>query len=263
MIPTNAFAELCAQTAASLLNSALGGDWQVELAPAADREAGDNRIWVRFTANRDLTGELAFVVAAREATVLAQRFMGEPVGTGELTADHREAIDELFRQLTGQLATALKSDIGEVELRFLGGEAPAWTPAGKFLLNATTEGLPPLSIDLWLDPAIATALGPGEAFAAKSESDPAQSPVTSNLDLLMEVELPVTLRFGQRQMRLSEVVDLASGAVIELDRHVQDPVDLLVDGKVVARGEVVVVDGNYGLRVTEVAPPGQRIRCFA
>jgi flagellar motor switch protein FliN/FliY len=67
--------------------------------------------------------------------------------------------------------------------------------------------------------------------------------------------LNVSLRFGQRQLPLREVLELASGSVIELDRQVDDPVELLLDGKVIARGEAVIVDGNYGLRVTEVPQP--------
>jgi flagellar motor switch protein FliN len=72
---------------------------------------------------------------------------------------------------------------------------------------------------------------------------------------VMDVELNVTLRFGQRQLALREVLELTSGSVIELDRQVEEPVELLLEGKVIARGEAVVIDGNYGLRVTEVPNP--------
>jgi flagellar motor switch protein FliN/FliY len=78
---------------------------------------------------------------------------------------------------------------------------------------------------------------------------------TRNLDLVMDVELNVSLRFGQRQMALRDVLELESGSVIELDRRVDDPVELLLDGKVIAVGEAVIVDGNYGLRVTRVPQP--------
>jgi flagellar motor switch protein FliN/FliY len=57
-------------------------------------------------------------------------------------------------------------------------------------------------------------------------------------------------------MPLREILEFCPGTVIELDRQVDEPVDLLLHGKLVARGEVVVVDGNYGLRVTEVVPAG-------
>jgi flagellar motor switch protein FliN/FliY len=68
----------------------------------------------------------------------------------------------------------------------------------------------------------------------------------------MDVELAVTLRFGSRRLLLRDILELNSGAVVELDRQVHEPVDLLLDGRVLARGEVVVVDGNYGLRVSKV-----------
>jgi flagellar motor switch protein FliN/FliY len=77
----------------------------------------------------------------------------------------------------------------------------------------------------------------------------------ANLDLVMDVELNVTLRFGQRQLALREVLELASGSVVELDRQVDEPIELILDGKVVARGEAVIIDGNYGMRVTQVLQP--------
>ena len=77
----------------------------------------------------------------------------------------------------------------------------------------------------------------------------------ANLDLVMDVELNVTLRFGQRQLALREVLELASGSVVELDRQVDEPIELILDGRVVARGEAVIIDGNYGMRVTQVLQP--------
>ncbi len=78
---------------------------------------------------------------------------------------------------------------------------------------------------------------------------------SQNFNLVMDVELNVTLRFGQRLLTLREVLDLTSGSVIELDRQVEEPVELLLEGKVIARGEAVVIDGNYGLRITDINQP--------
>lgn len=86
-----------------------------------------------------------------------------------------------------------------------------------------------------------------------------------NYDLLLEVELDASVRFGSREMQLRELLELGPGDVVELDRHVSDPVDLIVGDKIVAHGEVVLVNGNFGLRVTEVAEPVRRlesIRCL-
>lgn len=87
----------------------------------------------------------------------------------------------------------------------------------------------------------------------------------AGLQLLLDVELEASLRFGAREMPLAEILDLGPGDVVQLDRHMSDPVDLIVADKIVARGEVVLVNGNFGLRVTEVAEPQRRletIRCL-
>ncbi len=92
-----------------------------------------------------------------------------------------------------------------------------------------------------------------------------QTALGSGLELLLDVELEVSLRFGSREMPLGEILELGPGDVVELDRHVADPVDLIVGDKIVARGEVVLVNGNFALRVTEVAAPRKRlesIRCL-
>lgn len=85
------------------------------------------------------------------------------------------------------------------------------------------------------------------------------------LDLLLDIELEATLRFGAVEMPLRKVLELGPGDVLQLDRHVQEPVDLVVGDRIVARGEVVLVGGNFGLHVTEVAEPRRRletIRCL-
>jgi flagellar motor switch protein FliN len=92
-----------------------------------------------------------------------------------------------------------------------------------------------------------------------------QCGVTRGVELLLEVELEAALRFGCRELPLSELLELGPGDVVELDRHISDPVDLIVGDKIVARGDVVLVNGNFGLRVTDVAEPQKRlesIRCL-
>ena len=73
-----------------------------------------------------------------------------------------------------------------------------------------------------------------------------------NLDRLMNVTLQVTAELGKCRMSVAEILKLGTGAVVELDRLTSSPVDLLVNGKLVARGEVVAIDDNFGVRVTEL-----------
>lgn len=79
---------------------------------------------------------------------------------------------------------------------------------------------------------------------------------TSNPDtigLLMDMEMPLLIRFGSTRMLLRDVLALGAGSVVEFRRSPDEPVDLLVNGRVVARAMVVVVQGNYGVRITEIA----------
>lgn len=73
-----------------------------------------------------------------------------------------------------------------------------------------------------------------------------------NLDLLMNVSLQVTAELGKCKMPVADILKLGTGSIVELDRLAGGPVDLLVNNKLVARGEVVAVDENFGVRVTEL-----------
>lgn len=79
-----------------------------------------------------------------------------------------------------------------------------------------------------------------------------------NMDRLLDVEMNVTVRFGTAEVPLREVVSFGVGSMIELNRTVDEPVELLVNNYPFARGEVVVIDGYYGVRVTEINSPEER-----
>ncbi len=79
------------------------------------------------------------------------------------------------------------------------------------------------------------------------------------LGLLCDIEMEATLQFGSREMPLREMLHHEAGDVVELDRHDSQPVDLMVGERIVARGQVVVTNGNFALRITEVATPQLRL----
>jgi flagellar motor switch protein FliN len=81
-----------------------------------------------------------------------------------------------------------------------------------------------------------------------------------NLDLLLDVELPVTVSFGRAQLPLKEVVKLTTGSIIELNRALSEPVELIVNNCVIALGEVVVVEGNFAIRIQRVVSRQDRLR---
>ncbi|MEZ5425365.1 MAG: flagellar motor switch protein FliN [Pyrinomonadaceae bacterium] len=94
---------------------------------------------------------------------------------------------------------------------------------------------------------------------AGNNGEPAEESLTNrNIERLMDVEMTVTVRFGKTEIPLREAVNFGIGSMIELNRSVDEPVELLVNNSPFARGEVVVIDGYYGVRVTEIGTPEER-----
>jgi len=81
-----------------------------------------------------------------------------------------------------------------------------------------------------------------------------------SLDLVLDISMPVTVELGRASMTISDLLHLSSGSVVALDKMAGEPIDLYVRDVRFARGEVVVVDNNFGLRITEIINPQRRIR---
>lgn len=100
--------------------------------------------------------------------------------------------------------------------------------------------------------AVAAEPAPDRTAPAPAAPAPRLTAVPSGLELLHDVELAVTVELGRTRMLVRDVLDLVPGSVIELDRAAGSPVDVLVNGTMIARGEVVVIDEEFGVRITEV-----------
>lgn len=234
----------------------------LDQSPTGFPTAKEDDLWVVVACSGHIRGEMSLRIPAASTLRLAQTFMSEPPSpSAELTGEHREAILELLRQVGGLAATAIKAAQGEVQFRLeAAASSPTWPPSSIAWLRIGEEASPLGAIELQMSAALVAGLRPEAAEPARSESQALENPPSSpgdgkvSLNLLMDVELGVVVRFGSRRLLLREVLDLNPGSVISLDRQVQEPADLLLDGRVLASGEVVVVDGNYGFRVTETGP---------
>jgi len=102
------------------------------------------------------------------------------------------------------------------------------------------------------NPAVAARRGAGSGRSARVES--------RTLELLFDVELPISVSFGRAHLPLKEVMKLTTGSIVELNRTISEPVDIIVNNCVIARGEVVVVEGNFGVRIQEVVSRQERLR---
>lgn len=86
------------------------------------------------------------------------------------------------------------------------------------------------------------------------------SPLDPKLELLYDLQLPVSIELGRTNMLIREILRLGRGSVIEFDKLVSEPVDVLINGKKVAEGEVVVIDKHFGIRITTLVDPSDRLR---
>jgi flagellar motor switch protein FliN/FliY len=99
-----------------------------------------------------------------------------------------------------------------------------------------------------------------KALLAAAQSTAEESGKSHSIDLLLDVELPVSVSFGRAQLPLKDVIKLTTGSIIELNRSVSEPVEVIVNNCVIARGEVVVVEGNFGVRIRQVISRQERLR---
>jgi len=241
--------------AAALFSQALAGE--PELTESLPRPLAAGSFGFTATLRGDREGRFTVVL---DGAILESPLLGEGV-------DQKSGWGELLREAADAAAGELLAKSGEKcrveKFEEMEGETEV---SGAFQLKSGDRAWSILVRD------DVRSVKPARQAEAEPEKDPvaasaaALPPALSpGIELLLDVELEASLRFGSREMPLGEILDLGPGDVVQLDRHVADPVDLIVGDKIVARGEVVLVNGNFGWRVTEVAAPRKRlesIRCL-
>lgn len=260
------FVDTLRKAICEVCSTALASVWTVTLDESDTPFESETFVCLELLVSGGLSGRFGVQIQSTDALRMAQKFLSEPPdSSSELKQEHKEALEELWRQVAGQFATGLKGTYGEVKFDVRASESAVADGAIFTLLATATSEAASLPLRFSLSSELAAALSSPPPAAQASPVAPVsegKAPAGGkepNFDLLIGVNLNLTLRFGQCVMPLREVLDLNSGSVIELDREVHEPADLLLGDKLIARGEVVIVDGNYGLRITEVADARQRL----
>lgn len=246
------FANAFGESLAEALTRKLSLPWQLRVLDGADLTKREEKsVHFRLTVDGALHGECFVELYESHVAELGSKILGQPAST--FSDEHVKALAEVLASTLEGLRSALFAEYGSLTLSVNRVEDLVF--GGMFVvpLAASSGNQSDMPVLLYFDGRLLTALSSTLPKPA-AEAERATIDLT-NLDLVMDVELNVSLRFGQCKLPLREVLELASGSVIELDRDVDDPVELLLDGKVIARGEAVIVDGNYGLRVTEIPQP--------
>ncbi len=224
-------------------------------------------------------GELEFDLAtgARISVVVAQgawdavgRSVLLAAGIEEAQAEELEStFIEVLQQSLSPLAQALGAlagrEVSAGALRRMADPDPLSDWGGVLIeLKGVVIGEAWISVSEAMQSALELKIDPPEANSRLTETTatPASAPGRNSktLDLLLEVELPVGVSFGRTQMRLKDAIKLSTGSIVELNRTITEPVEIIVNNCVIARGEVVVVEGNYGVRIREIVSREERLR---
>jgi flagellar motor switch protein FliN/FliY len=186
-------------------------------------------------------------------------------------ATARSTFTEVLGQAFSMLARAMSGRTGRewscTEGREYNEQAPAaalWSSIDLVFPDGSSERLL-----VSFDDAVLAAISGG---APRSQASPPpntavrqvisapQAPKSKTLDLLLDVELPVSVSFGRAQLPLKDVIKLTTGSIVELNRTLAEPVEVIVNNCVIARGEVVVIEGNFGVRIQQVVSREERLR---
>lgn len=250
--------------------------------------------------NVDNTGIIAVIMKPKDAMYFAATVMGEDPPEGEIESvpeNKMSSVQEVFDSCLGGGCGTLKETC-EKELSFgdisvttaasgdgaamvenLGGSGakvpfsfstPSGIEGSGFVLvsSALESLLPPEVLASLPDPIESgPAISPDEMGDILGGFDPGvadkpatKSAVPKNLDMVMDISLVCTARLGRVVMPIGEILEMGPGSIIEVGHLIDEPVELLVNEKLIARGDVVVVDEKFGLRITEIISPAERIK---
>ena len=246
--------------------------WEAVSGPLAEVGRGQNFLWWEQPFQIDPQAPLW--IAAPQTT-------WEYAGTLTLKAAGLETVEtaeakNTWFEILGQSLAVVARSIGTLLHREVttenGGERPAAEGLTEWASITLTFAPPDAPADA---PPLLVALSPklleliaappveAEPAAAPKAVPTAEAPVAAysrTMDLLLDVDLPVTISFGKASLPMKDVLKLTTGSIVELNRALNEPVEVLVNHCLIARGEVVVVEGNYGIRIQEIASRQDRIR---
>ena len=214
------------------------------------------------------TGTVAFAMDVSLATALGDMMLG---GEGEaqtsMNDDDLDASKEIISNILGAVSTALgaQNDLPnlnfEIEnIEFLEEGSNFDTYSKLYSMNMSIAAI---EAKLYLagDSDFISNFEPTDTDSDSDDQSMEQGDITlsqdelKNMDLLMDVQLPIRVRIGTKTVLLKDVLNMDIGSVIELDQLANEPLDVLVGEKIIAKGEVVIVDGNFGIQIVEIGTP--------
>ncbi len=202
---------------------------------------------------------------------------GEGASKEEMDNDDLDAFKEMVSNIFGAIATSLKSQELLPKLNFttinaeIAKELPKKEDYAKMIVfSFKMEAIKESQIILLTTAAFEHQFEKTHQEEKEEKTKSATEEIKThdaslenieirNISMLLDVKLNVKVRIGQKKMILKDVVSMDIGSVVELDQLVNDPLEILVDDKVIAKGEVVIVDGNFGIQITDIGTKKERL----
>ncbi|RDU59655.1 flagellar motor switch protein FliY [Helicobacter marmotae] len=218
-------------------------------------------------------GELGMIIPVEMGTALADMMLGgEGEVKKEMNDDDLDAIKEITANIFGAISTALNAQKELPKLNFTCTNIEFITQSmdlsrfnKAYIFNFSLDSIQ--SKFTILTSANFVKLfeqdKQPQSINIESPAPQAAAALTSteykNINMILDVRLNVKVRIGQKRMLLKDVIAMDIGSVIELNQLANDPLEILVDDKVIAKGEVVIVDGNFGIQITEIGTKRDRL----
>jgi len=242
------YADALVTELATAIEAILGGP---VAATAGETAAGPGWV-VTFAVSGDLTGTKSAWMDQAGSAAIAKRVMGmddEP--DAAVVAD---MLSEMWQQAAGALV--MKDPYTGVKLAAGAPSAAdaADRPLITYALNADAAPIARLSLTAAIEAPQPKPVAPASPLASLPQS--------ASLDVVLDIDLPLVVRFGRTQMTLKTLAALGPGSIVDMGRSPDAPLEMLVGEQVIARGEVVIVGGNYGVRITDLASPADRVRAL-
>lgn len=251
-----AFLDYLREAWTQLLNGVLAAPCTVEAREETEPGFGETAVRLLLKLEGALSGSAVVEMSPADAAALSTRLSQRTSDGGQVPGQSVSAAG-LLSQTVALAAKKLQSIYGRTLVTVGSGEEPGWRPVRAISFASTAPDGTTFSFRTLLSESIvAPATSSSQTPTASAAHAALQK---ANLDRILDVELELTLQFGERTLPLRDLVELAAGSIIELDHRVKDPAGLLLAGKMIARGEVVLSEGNYALRVTEICDLRQRL----
>jgi flagellar motor switch protein FliN len=238
-------------------------------------------VLVNIDVSGDVDAKMMVALPPNLSASLSDMMMGEEASDREdVSEDDLDATKEIVSNIFGAIANTLSAQkelpvlsFSIEDIKFIndGNEITLESFSKMYTYNFILDSLNSLMM-LIIDESLKNALS-GETESVASINDVSSSNTEShenssvhlsseemsNISLIMDVKLPVRVRIGKKRMLLKDVLNMDIGSVIELNQLANDPLEILVDNHVIAQGEVVIVDGNFGVQITSIGTKRERL----